>query len=50
VDVWAETDQRERPRIDWIFHSPDLAANDVVLVESPASDHPALVATIREAP
>ncbi|MCI0574586.1 MAG: endonuclease/exonuclease/phosphatase family protein, partial [Chloroflexi bacterium] len=29
VDAWAETGQAERPRIDWIFHTPDLVASDV---------------------
>ena len=46
VDAWFETGQPERSRIDWIFHTPDLVARDVVVIESPASDHPAFAATI----
>ena len=46
VDAWSESGQPERPRIDWIFHTPDLVARDVVVIESPASDHPAFAATI----
>jgi endonuclease/exonuclease/phosphatase family metal-dependent hydrolase len=46
VDSWAEASQDDRPQIDWIFHTPDLIADDVSKIESPASDHPAVVATI----
>ena len=46
VDSWAEAGSGARPPIDWIFHTPDLIAYDVVKIESPASDHPAVVATI----
>ena len=46
VDAWAETGQTEYPRIDWIFHTADLMAQDVLVIESPASDHPAFAATI----
>jgi endonuclease/exonuclease/phosphatase family metal-dependent hydrolase len=45
-DAWAEAGQPERPRLDWIFFTPDLQAQDVVVFESPASDHPAFAATI----
>ncbi len=50
VDAWSESGQPERPRIDWIFHTPDLMARDVVVIESPASDHPAFAATIELRP
>ena len=50
VDAWTESGQPERPRIDWIFHTPDLMARDVVVIESPASDHPAYAATIGPKP
>ena len=33
-------------RIDWIFHTPDLAAADVGVIQSQASDHFAVVADI----
>jgi endonuclease/exonuclease/phosphatase family metal-dependent hydrolase len=50
VDAWSEAGQLERPRIDWIFHTPDLVARDVAVIESPASDHPAYAATINPNP
>lgn len=46
VDAWAETGQEESSRIDWIFHTPGLIASDVMTVESQASDHEAVVATL----
>ena len=46
MDSWAEAGRGDRPAIDWIFYSPDLIARDVMKIESPASDHPAVVATI----
>jgi endonuclease/exonuclease/phosphatase family metal-dependent hydrolase len=46
VDSWGEVGHDGRPQIDWIFHTPDLIADDIVKIESPASDHPAVVATI----
>jgi endonuclease/exonuclease/phosphatase family metal-dependent hydrolase len=46
VDAWAEAGRPEHPRIDWIFHTPDLVARDVVMIESSASDHPAYAATL----
>jgi endonuclease/exonuclease/phosphatase family metal-dependent hydrolase len=45
-DAWAESGQAERARVDWIFHTPDLRAEAVVVIESAASDHPAFAATI----
>jgi endonuclease/exonuclease/phosphatase family metal-dependent hydrolase len=50
VDAWAETDQAERPRIDWIFHTPDLMASNVMMPESTASDHLPVVATLAVRP
>jgi endonuclease/exonuclease/phosphatase family metal-dependent hydrolase len=50
LDAWSETDQPERSRIDYIFHTIDLVAHDVVVIESPASDHPAYAATIAPRP
>lgn len=46
VDSWMEAGKGDRPPIDWIFHTPDLIALDIEKIESPASDHPAVVATI----
>lgn len=46
VDSWAEAGNDDRPPIDWIFHTPDLIAHEISKIESPASDHPAVVATI----
>jgi endonuclease/exonuclease/phosphatase family metal-dependent hydrolase len=46
VDAWAETDQEEWSRIDWIFHTPDLVASEVMVIESTASDHLPVVATL----
>ncbi len=50
VDAWSEAGHGARPLIDWIFHSAGLATDEVEMIESPASDHPALVATISLAP
>jgi endonuclease/exonuclease/phosphatase family metal-dependent hydrolase len=50
VDAWTEVGHPDRPRIDWIFHTPDLSARDLVILESPASDHPAFAATILPQP
>jgi endonuclease/exonuclease/phosphatase family metal-dependent hydrolase len=50
LDAWAQAGHPHRPRIDWIFHTPDLVARDVVVIESPASDHPAFAATISPQP
>lgn len=50
MDAWAEAGRGGRPRIDWIFHTPDLSALDVMKIESPASDHSAVVATIARKP
>ena len=46
VDAWVEAGQEDRPRIDWIFHTPELIARDVTTIVSRASDHSAVVATI----
>jgi endonuclease/exonuclease/phosphatase family metal-dependent hydrolase len=46
LDSWAEAGHGQRPAIDWIYHTPDLVARDVVTIESQASDHFAVVATI----
>jgi endonuclease/exonuclease/phosphatase family metal-dependent hydrolase len=46
MDSWAAAGQGDRPAIDWIFFTPDLIARNVMKIESPASDHPAVVATI----
>ena len=50
IDTWAEAGQGARPEVDWIFHTPDLAAHDVAAIDSPASDHFAVVATFAPAP
>ena len=50
TDTWAEAGQGQRPAIDWIFHTPDLAASEVQMIESPASDHFAVVATLAPKP
>ncbi len=56
VDAWEEagsgpgyTANAADPqhRIDWIFHTPDLAATDAAVIESQASDHFAVAATLR---
>jgi endonuclease/exonuclease/phosphatase family metal-dependent hydrolase len=49
-DAWTEMGQAERPRIDWVFHTPDLIATNVMMVESTASDHLPVVATLSEMP
>ena len=46
VDTWAEAGQGQRPAIDWIYHTPDLRASDAVMIDSQASDHFAVAATI----
>jgi endonuclease/exonuclease/phosphatase family metal-dependent hydrolase len=50
IDAWAETGQEESLSIDWIFHTPDLVASDVMAVEDQASDHKAIVATLELEP
>ncbi len=59
VDSWAEAGQGEGftwpaldpfERIDWIWHSPDLAAREIQVVQSTASDHLGLLAAIDAAP
>ena len=55
VDAWAEAGHSEEfawmaRRIDWIFHTPDLIAREVSVVESRASDHLAVVAIIARRP
>jgi endonuclease/exonuclease/phosphatase family metal-dependent hydrolase len=42
--AWTHPDHEQR--IDWIFHSTDLVAGDVAVIESRASDHLPVVATI----
>jgi endonuclease/exonuclease/phosphatase family metal-dependent hydrolase len=49
-DTWAEAGQGKRPAIDWIFHTPDLSAREAVTIDSPASDHLAVVATVGPRP
>jgi endonuclease/exonuclease/phosphatase family metal-dependent hydrolase len=46
IDTWAEAGQGQRPAIDWIFHTPDLRASDAAMIDSQASDHFAVTATI----
>jgi len=46
IDTWAEAGHGQRPVIDWIFHTPDLRASDAALIDSQASDHFAVTATI----
>jgi endonuclease/exonuclease/phosphatase family metal-dependent hydrolase len=52
LDAWPETGHgpgstyANRVRIDWIFHSADLLAGEVAAMESQASDHLPVVATI----
>jgi endonuclease/exonuclease/phosphatase family metal-dependent hydrolase len=57
VDAWEEA--AEGPgftwpvrdpyqRIDWIWHTPDLSALQVVVIDSPASDHLPLLVTLGE--
>jgi endonuclease/exonuclease/phosphatase family metal-dependent hydrolase len=55
VDSWAEAGRGDGftwpardpfERIDWIWHSPDLAAREIRVVRSTASDHLGLLATI----
>lgn len=57
VDSWAEAGSGEgftsgaadpRYRIDYVFHTPDLTAVEVDVIESQASDHFAVVADITE--
>jgi endonuclease/exonuclease/phosphatase family metal-dependent hydrolase len=50
VDAWTESGQAEPGRIDWIFHTPDLVAGGVMMVESTASDHLPVVATLSVRP
>ena len=50
VDVWVEAGHEDRPRIDWIFHTPELIARDAQMIGSQASDHPAVVASIAPRP
>jgi endonuclease/exonuclease/phosphatase family metal-dependent hydrolase len=55
VDAWTEAGHSEEfawmaRRIDWIFHTPDLIAREVSVVESRASDHLAVVAIIARRP
>jgi endonuclease/exonuclease/phosphatase family metal-dependent hydrolase len=49
-DAWAEAGQGERQPIDWIFHTPDLAAREAMAINSPASDHFAVVVTLEPKP
>jgi endonuclease/exonuclease/phosphatase family metal-dependent hydrolase len=55
VDAWAEAGSGDgftsnaadpRHRIDYVFHTPDLTTVDVVVIDSQASDHFAVVADI----
>lgn len=55
VDSWAEAGSGDgftsnaadpQHRIDYVFHTTDLAAVDVEVIESQASDHFAVVADI----
>jgi len=55
VDAWSEAGQgpgltwpsvEPIERIDWIWHTADLSATDVAVIESHASDHLAVLATI----
>jgi len=50
MDTWAEAGHGNRPRIDWILHTPELIAREVMRVVSQASDHFAVVATIASKP
>jgi len=59
IDSWAEAGEGEGltwpargpfERIDWIWHSPDLAALEIEVVQSAASDHLGVLATIDAAP
>jgi endonuclease/exonuclease/phosphatase family metal-dependent hydrolase len=50
VDAWSEAGQGERPAIDWILHTPDLAGRDAAEIDSPASDHFAVVVTLEPKP
>jgi len=50
IDTWAEVGRGPRPQVDWIFHTPDLAVSNVAAVDSPASDHFAVVAGFAPAP
>jgi endonuclease/exonuclease/phosphatase family metal-dependent hydrolase len=49
-DAWAEAGKGERPPIDWIFHTADLAAREAAEIDSPASDHFAVVVTLEPKP
>ena len=46
LDSWAEAGHGQRPAIDWIYHTPDLAARDVMTIDSQASDHLAVIASL----
>jgi endonuclease/exonuclease/phosphatase family metal-dependent hydrolase len=55
VDVWSEAGSGDgftanaaepRYRIDYVFHTPDLATVEVEVIESQASDHFAVVADL----
>lgn len=50
VDAWSEAGHGTHPRIDWIFHSTGLTTREIEMIDSPASDHPAVVATLALAP
>jgi endonuclease/exonuclease/phosphatase family metal-dependent hydrolase len=59
LDAWAEaghgevntlTGRQPNWRIDWILYTPDLIARNVEVIESEASDHSAVVATIAPRP
>lgn len=46
--TWPATDPAQR--IDWIWHTPDLAARQAIVVDSLASDHRPVLATIDQIP
>jgi endonuclease/exonuclease/phosphatase family metal-dependent hydrolase len=57
VDAWEEAGEGPGftwpvrdpyQRIDWIWHTPDLSALQVVVIDSEASDHLPLVVTLGE--
>ncbi len=57
IDSWEEAGSGDgytsnaadpRYRIDYVFHTPDLAATRVAVIESPASDHFAVVADLTD--
>ena len=50
LDTWGEAGRSARAGGDWIFHTPGLMVSEALRIDSPASDHAAVVATFVSRP